>query len=100
MSKQTGTLSQVVQKIDFLEPHFGGFPVELPQKTSGEKIAFAAQQLYRKIRFRCFCGLGEEKRTKIKKKKKDKKGKKKKKTSSRPKVDWLGQKSIVRHTTI
>ena len=37
--------------MDFLGPHFGGFPVELPQKISGEKIAFAAQQLYTKIRF-------------------------------------------------
>ena len=27
--------------------------MELPQKISGEKIAFAAQQLYTKIRFRC-----------------------------------------------
>ena len=39
---------------DFLGPHFGGFPVELPQKISGVKIAFAAQQLYTKIRFPCF----------------------------------------------
>ena len=36
--------------MDFLGPHFGGFPVELPQKISGEKIAFAASQLYTKIR--------------------------------------------------
>ena len=27
--------------------------MELPQKISGEKIAFAAQQLYTKIGFRC-----------------------------------------------
>ena len=40
--------------MDFLGPHFGGSPVELPQKISGEKIAFAAQQLYTKIKFRCF----------------------------------------------
>ena len=51
--KKTGTLAWAVQKIDFLGPHLGGFPVELPQKISGEIIAFAAQQLYTKIRFRC-----------------------------------------------
>ena len=28
--------------------------MELPQKLSGEKITFAAQQLYTKIRFPCF----------------------------------------------
>ena len=28
--------------------------MELPQKISGEKIAFAAQQLYKKIRLQCF----------------------------------------------
>ena len=39
--------------MDFLGPWFGGSPVELPQKISGEKIAFAAQQLYTKIKFRC-----------------------------------------------
>ena len=38
--------------MDFLGPHFGGLPVELPQEISGEKIAFAAQQLNTKIRFR------------------------------------------------
>ena len=31
----------------------GGFLVELPKKILGEKIAFAAQQLYTKIRFPC-----------------------------------------------
>ena len=40
--------------MDFVGPQFGGFPVELPHEISGEKIAFAAQQLYTKIRFRCF----------------------------------------------
>ena len=40
--------------MNFWGPHFGGFPVELPQKILGEKIAFAAQQLYTKIKFRCF----------------------------------------------
>ena len=40
--------------MDFLGTILGGFPVELPQKISGEIIAFAAQQFYTKIRFRCF----------------------------------------------
>ena len=53
ISKKSSTLARAVQKIDFLGSHFGGFPGELPQKISGEKIAFAAQQLYTKIRFRC-----------------------------------------------
>ena len=39
--------------MDFGGPRFGGFPVELPQKISGEKIAFAAQQLYTKIKCPC-----------------------------------------------
>ena len=38
----------------FLGPIFGGFPGELPQKFSEEKIAFAAQQLYTKIKFSFF----------------------------------------------
>ena len=37
----------------FLGPHFGGIPGGVAQKISGEKIAFAAQQIYTKIRFRC-----------------------------------------------
>ena len=40
-----------IQKMDFWGPILGGFPVELPQKILGEKIAFAAQQLCTKIRF-------------------------------------------------
>ena len=44
-----------------------------------------------------FCGLGEEERKKFRKKKKEKK---KKKTSSRPKMGWLGKKSILRHITM
>ena len=51
IAKQSSTLASTVQKIDSLGPHFGGLPVELPQKISGEKVAFAAQQLYIKIRF-------------------------------------------------
>ena len=47
--------------MDFLGPILGGFPVELLQKFSGEKIAFAAQQLCTKIRFRCVVVL-EKKR--------------------------------------
>ena len=53
ISKRSSTLALAVQKMDFLGTRFGGFSVELPQKISGEKIAFAAQQLYSKIRFRC-----------------------------------------------
>ena len=49
--KKTSTLAWAVQKIDFWGPILGGFPVELLQKISGEKIAFAAQQLYTEIRF-------------------------------------------------
>ena len=59
----------------FWGPILGGFPGELPQKILGEKIAFAAQQLYTKIKFQ-FRGLGEEERTKFRKKKKKKKGNK------------------------
>ena len=71
--------------MDFLGPHFGESPVELAQIISGEKIAFAAQQLYTKIRFRFFCGLGKEERTKFRKKKKEKKGKKGKKRKNKGK---------------
>ena len=31
--QKTGTLAWVVQKFDFLAPHFGGSPGELPQKS-------------------------------------------------------------------
>ena len=31
-----------------------GFPGEWPQNFAGDKIAFATQALYKKIRFRCF----------------------------------------------
>ena len=73
--------------------------MELPQQISGEKIAFAAQQLYTKIRFRCFVvwekksvqKLRRKKRKKLgKKRKKKRKGKKKEKPSWRPKLGWLG----------
>ena len=52
--------------------------MELPQKISGEKIAFAAQQLYTKIRFRCFVVLEKsvQKLGRKKRKKKEKKGNK------------------------
>ena len=64
--------------------------MELPQNISGEKIAFAAQQLYTKIRFGCVVvkekksvqKLGRKKRKKKekkRKKKRKKKGKKKEK---------------------
>ena len=78
--------------------------MELPQKISGEKIAFAAQQLYTKIRFWCFVVYEKKSVQKLKRKKKEikrnkkkkrkKKEKKKEKTSSRPKVGWLGWKGI------
>ena len=54
IAKKSSTLALAAQKVEFWGPHFGGFPVELPQKISGEKIAFEAQQLYTKIRFPCF----------------------------------------------
>ena len=50
ISKKTGALAGALQKIDFL----WGFRGESLQKIAGDKIAFAAQQLYAKIRFRCF----------------------------------------------
>ena len=54
ISKKTSTLAWAVQKIDFLGPHFGGIPGGVAQKNFERgKIAFAAQQLYTKIRFRC-----------------------------------------------
>ena len=56
-----------------------GFAGKLPQKISGDKIAFAAQQLYVKIRFRCFVVFK-------KKSVQDLGRKKKKKNFSRPKV--------------
>ena len=41
--------------MDFWGLHFGGVPGGVAQKKiSEEKIAFAAQQLYTEIRFRCF----------------------------------------------
>ena len=75
--------------MDFLGPQFGGFPVELPQKILGEKIAVAAQQLNTKIRFRCFCDLGEEERTKFRKKKR-KKNKGKKRNEPHCGQTWVG----------
>ena len=54
IAKTTSTLASAIQKMDFLGAPFGEVPGGVPQKLSGEKIAFAAQQLYTKIRFRCF----------------------------------------------
>ena len=56
IAKTTSTLAWAVEKRIFGGPHFGEFLVELPQQISGEKIAFAAQQLYTKLRFRCHVG--------------------------------------------
>ena len=39
------------QKINFGGPHFGGCQGQWPQNLSGDKIAFAAQQLCTTIRF-------------------------------------------------
>ena len=39
---------------------FGGFRGNIPKKTLRDKIAFVAQQLYAKIRFRC-CVVKEKK---------------------------------------
>ena len=40
--------------MDFLGPHFEGIPGEVAQKNIRKKIAYAAQQLYTEIKFRCF----------------------------------------------
>ena len=71
-------------------PILGGFPGELPQNISGEKIALAAQQLYATIRFRFFFGL-EEKRTRFRKKKK----KKKRKTKEKKEKNLIAAKSVL-----
>ena len=47
--------------------------MELPQKLSGEKIAFAAQQLYTKIRFPCFAVWEKKSVQKLGRKKRKKK---------------------------
>ena len=49
--QKTGTLAGAFQKIDFWGPILGGSPGKSLRKISGEKIAFAAQLLYAKIRF-------------------------------------------------
>ena len=43
----------LIKNISFLGPHFGGVLGEKPQKFSGDKIAFAAQQIYTKIWYWC-----------------------------------------------
>ena len=40
--------------MDFLGRHFGVVPGGVAPKILGETIAFAAEQLYTKIRFPCF----------------------------------------------
>ena len=47
--------------------------MELPQTISGEIIAFAAQQLYTKIRFRCFVVKEKKSVQKLGRKKRKKK---------------------------
>ena len=75
-------------------PQFGGFLAELPQKISGEKIVFAAQQLYKKIRFPCFVVLEKKSAQKLGRKKKGKKRKKRKKRKKGKKLHrgqkWVG----------
>ena len=51
ISKTTSTLAWAVQKIDFLGPHFGGVPVELPQKISGEKMRLQLNNFTQKLYF-------------------------------------------------
>ena len=64
-----------VKNINFSRPNFGGFPKESLQKNLGDKFAFAAHQLYTKVRFFLFCDLGEEEHTRFRKKKEKKKRK-------------------------
>ena len=54
ISNKTEALAWSVQKIDFLVPRFGGVPKGVTQNISGDKIAFAAQQLCTKIKFWSF----------------------------------------------
>ena len=57
--------------MDFLWLHFGGVPVELPQKISKEKLHLQLNNFTQKLDFDV-CGLGEEERTKFRKKKRKK----------------------------
>ena len=42
------------KKLIFGFPFLEEFPLKWPQKISADQIAFAAQQLYTKIKFQCF----------------------------------------------
>ena len=42
------------KKLIFWVPIFRGVPIAVAQKISADQIAFAAQQLYTKIKFQCF----------------------------------------------
>ena len=53
--------------------------MELPKKILGEKIAFAAQQLYTKLRFPCFVVYKKKSVQNLGRKKRKKKGKKEQK---------------------
>ena len=68
-----------------------GFLGESPPKISGDKIAFAAQQLYTKIRFRCFVVYKKKSVQDLERKKV-----KKKKNSSRQKVGLVGMKEYLK----
>ena len=51
---------------------FWGVPGEVVPKNFGKKIAFAAQQLYTKIRFRCVVGYEKKSVQKLGRKKRNK----------------------------
>ena len=71
--------------MDFLGPHFGGVPGGVAPNISGVKIAFAAQQLYTKIRFPCFVVYERKSVQKLGRKKKKKKGQERKKKEKKRK---------------
>ena len=66
--------------------------MNLPQKVSGEKIAFAAQQLHTKIRFSCFVVKEKKSVQKLGRKNRKKKGKKgeKERNKSHCGQKWVG----------
>ena len=64
----------------------------MPKKISGEKIAFAVQQFYSKIRFRCFVVWEKKSVQKLGRKKKKKKRKQKEQKRKKPHCGqkWVG----------
>ena len=73
----------------FLEPHFMGFPREWPKKILGDKIQFAAQQLYTKIDLDVLW-FRKRRAYKIGKKKTKKKMKNRKKKKPQRGQIWVG----------